>query len=399
VIKPIVEEQGVAEVNSLWGVDTDVSEILSCGPWLLSEYVPSQRVVFKKNPDYFEKDAEGNSLPYLDELVYETIESDDTQLARAVAGDLDFYSLSGDDYAVLVEKKEEVGFELYNVGPSTSTEFITFNQNPIEGEDDNGISPPQLTWLSNLKFRTAMAHVIDREAIINNIAYGFGYPQYSFVPRFSPYYWDGVDDAAPKYDPEKAKELLDEIGYVDTDDDGIREDPDGNMISLNLYTNSGNTTREQIGTLFAQEAAKVGIQVNFQPEDFNALVTRLVSSYDWELVLIGLTGSVDPISGSNVYPSSGSLHMIEPNQESPRRDWEKAVDEAWDEANNTTDEAQRKSGYEKLQRLWVENLPWAYTYNAAIMHLYDKNLGNIQPQPTEGYDWEGILTRLYYKEQ
>jgi hypothetical protein len=57
--------------------------------------------------------------------------------------------------------------------------------------------------------------------------------------------------------------------------------------------------------------------------DFNALVGQLVSSYDWNMVVIGLTGSIDPISGVNVYPSDGNLHMIEPNQESPRRHGER----------------------------------------------------------------------------
>src|SRR5690606_25510642 len=98
------------------------------------------------------------------------------------------------------------------------------------------------------------------------------------------------------------------------------------------------------GTSFAQEAANVGIKINFRPIDFNVLVGKLTGSFDWHLILIGLTGSVDPISGSNVYPSYGTLHMIEPNQESPRRAWEQQVDAAWDEANNTTNEAQRKSG-------------------------------------------------------
>ena len=106
----------------------------------------------------------------------------------------------------------------------------------------------------------------------------------------------------------------------------MREDPDGNKIELILNTNSGNDVREQIGELFSQEAKAVGIDVTFKPEAFNEMVTRLVSSYDWQMILIGLTGSVDPVGGANVYPSYGNLHMIEPNQESPRRDWEAAVD-------------------------------------------------------------------------
>ncbi len=396
ILGPILAS-GVENFNSFWGVDSDVTTIVGNGPFLIGEYVPSQKVVMVPNPNYFEKDMNGVKLPYIDEFVILYVEDQDTQLEKFLAGELDFYGLRGEDYAVLVGEKEALDFELYNVGPSTSTNFITFNQNPIEGEEDAGIEGPKLEWLSNKKFRQAIALLIDRQTIINNIAYGFGYPQYSFIPRFSPYYWDGVDDFALKYDPDRAKQLLDEIDYKDRDGDGFREDPKGNKIELVLNTNSGNSTREAIGELIRQEARAIGIDITFKPEDFNSMVTKLVSTYDWEMIIIGLTGSIDPVSGSNVYPSRGNLHMIEPNQESPRRDWEKRVDAAWDEANLTLDEAQRKRGYEKVQRDWADNLPWAYTINLATMHAYNNKWGNIFPQPTNGYDWAGIIHRVYVK--
>jgi peptide/nickel transport system substrate-binding protein len=396
ILGPILDS-GVENFNAYWGVDSDVTTVVGNGPFLISEYVPSQKVVMVPNPTYFEMDSAGVRLPYIDEFVILYVEDQDTQLEKFLAGELDFYGLRGEDYAVLVGEKQALDFELYNVGPNTSTNFITFNQNPIEGADDAGIEGPKLEWLSNKKFRQAITLLIDRETIINNIAYGFGYPQYSFIPRFSPYYWDGVDDFSLKYNPEKAKQLLDEIDYKDRDGDGFREDPKGNKIQLVLNTNSGNSTREAIGEMISQEARAIGIDITFKPEDFNSMVTKLVSTYDWELIIIGLTGSIDPVSGANVYPSRGNLHMIEPNQESPRRDWEKRVDAAWDEANLTLDEAQRKSGFEKIQKDWADNLPWAYTINLATMHAYNNKWANIFPQPTNGYDWAGILHRVYVK--
>ena len=397
IFEPLIEAEGAAAVNSFWGVDTDVSTIVGNGPFLIADYVPSQRVVMTPNPNYYEQDEWGQQLPYLDEFVIEFVEDQDTGLARFVAGETDAWGLRGEDYGVLVDKQEADNFLIYNVGPASSTQFITFNQNPIDGDEDGGIEPPALTWLSNKNFRQAMAHLIDRQTIINNIAFGFGYPQYSFVWTVSPYYWQGAADAAFKYDPERAKELLDSIDYVDRDGDGVREDADGNKIELILNTNSGNDVREQIGELFSQEANAAGVDVTFKPEAFNELVTRLVSSYDWQMILIGLTGSVDPVGGANVYPSRGSLHMIEPNQEAPRRAWEAAVDAAWDEANLTTDEEQRIRGFRTLQELWIEEVPWAYTFAPAVMHAYRNTVGNIKPHPLNGYGIRGIADRLYVK--
>ncbi len=398
VFEPLIEEEGYEAVNSFWGVDVDPDEIVSSGPFELKEYEASQRVVMEKNPDYYKEDQWGQQLPYIDELVYTIVEDQDTMFARYLAGETDFHPLRGEEFEEINNQKEELNTTIYDVGPDASTTFITFNMNPVEGEDDNGITPPEHTWLSNKKFRTAMAHLIDRETLINNVAYGFGYPQYSFVPRISPYYWDGVDEAAPKYDPQQAKALLDEIGYKDRDGDGVREDPDGNPIELVLNTNSGNRVRESVGEIFSQEARDAGIDITFKPVEFNSLVGKLVSSYDWEMILIGLTGSVDPISGANVYPSSGNLHMVEPNQEEPRRDWEKAVDEAWEKANLTTDEEQRKEGFKEIQQIWVEQVPWAYTYNPALIYAFKNKFGNIKCQPVDGYDWAGILERIYIKE-
>ena len=183
------------------------------------------------------------------------------------------------------------------------------------------------------------------------------------------------------------------------DGDGFREDPNGNRISLTLSTNSGNRERESIITLFAQEASGVGIEVTVNPIDFNALVGQLTSSYDWEMIVIGLTGSIDPITGVNVYPSDGALHMIEPQQESPRRDWEKRVDEAWQTANFTTDEEQRKEGWQTIQEIWIEELPWVFTYNAAVMGAYRSNWGNIFPHPIDGYGTGALLEVIYDKDR
>lgn len=397
IFGPLVEEEGGEAVNSFWGVNTDVSEVVGNGPFTIAEYRPGERVRLERNPNYFLEDEWGQELPYVDEVVYTYVADQDTQLQRFLAGELDFYSVRGEDYSVLVGRRQELDFTMYSVGPASSTQFITFNQNPAEGPDDNGITEPELNWLSNLRFRRAMAHLVDRETIIDNIAFGFGYPQYSFVWSQSPYYWEGAEDLAYKYDPQRARELLDSIDYVDRDGDGVREDPNGNDISLVLNTNSGNRVREAIGELFAQEASQVGIDVTFRPEDFNQLVTRLTSSYDWEMILIGLTGSVDPISSANVYPSSGNLHMIEPNQEEPRREWEQEVDEAWARANFTTDEEQRQAGYQELQRLWIENVPWVYTYNPAVMHAYTNDWGNRKPQPVDGYGAFRLLERIYQR--
>ena len=208
-----------------------------------------------------------------------------------------------------------------------------------------------------------------------------------------------MDDAAYKYDPEMAVQLLEELGMTDRDGDGFREDKDGNKITFLMETNSNNTDRVKYGEILAQEMKKAGIDVTYNPADFNAMVGKLVASYDWEVILIGLTGGPQPyLSGSNIYPSRGSLHMIEPGQESPRRDWEKRIDELYTENTTTTDYDTRKRTGDEMQKLWAENIPWAYTVNRALMYAFDSNLGNIKARgfyPVRK-SW-GIMERLYFR--
>ncbi len=397
IFEPLIDEQGVEAVASFWGVDTDVTQVVGNGPFVISEYVPNQWVRMEPNANYYKTDENGTQLPYLDEFVYQIVEDQDTQLSKYLAGELDFLALRGEDYGVLVDRQEELGFSLYEVGPGTTTNFIAVNQNPKEGEDDGGITAPQLTWLQNKDFRWALAHLIDKETVINNLNYGLGYPIYTFVPFTSPFYWEGVEDTAPKYDPQQAEALLDELNFVDRDGDGIREDPDGNKISLIVRTNAGNSVREGIIELFAQEAQAAGLDITARPEDFNALVTRLVSTFDWELITIGLTGVIDPGLSNAVIPSFGELHMLEPHQSEPRREWEARLDKVWSANQTTTDFEERRENIVEAQKIWNEQQALLYVFSTLVIHAYDNDLGNLYPQSFNGYDWAGILERMYYK--
>ena len=379
-------------IRSLWGVGCDPKEIVSCGPFMIDSYVPGQKVVLKANPYYFKKDANGTRLPYVDELVVLICADTDTMMAKFQAGEVDFYSARGEDVSILLDKTDK-DYNMYDAGAAAQTNFLVFNQNP-NAED---VPEHVIRWTNTKKFRQAMGQIIDRETIINNIAYGFGYPQYSFIPTCSPYYWQEAPNKAFKYNLDNARALLDELGWVDTDGDGIREDNEGIKLSIRLTTNSGARQREAIGEMLVQEAKKIGVEILYQPQDFNTMVAKLMSGNDWEGIIIGLTGSVDPISGANVFPSRGFLHMIEPLQEKPRREWEKRVDEAWKVANNTTSDAQRKKGFQTIQEIWIDELPWIYTYNPSRVYAIDKNLGNAMPRAISRYEWDYISEYVYWK--
>lgn len=383
--------------QTAWGLDVDPADIVSSGPFLLKEYLPSERIVLERNPNYHATDEWGQQLPYLDEVVWLIVPDGDTELQKFRAGELDIYNVRGEDYAVLVDERETSGFKMYSAGPSGTANFVTFNMNPIEGEDDLGIPEPVVTWFNNQTFRRAVSHLIDRTTLINTVVNGIGYPAYGFIPPQSPYYWDGLDDYAPKYNPARAAQLLDSIDYIDRDGDGFREDPDGNKITWEFNTNVENNARVQMTEIITQDMRAVGLDVEAKPQAFNELVNALVATYDWEMIMIGLGGGdVDPVSSRSSIPSNAPYHMFEPNQTSPRRDWEAEIDRLWAYANNTTNEEQRKDGFQQIEQIWVDQAPWIYTFKAVALGAAKDEFGNYKPQIGQ-YNYSNILDRIFVR--
>ena len=381
--------------NYTWGVDTPPEEIIGTGPYQMKEYKPSQHVVLVRNPNYWKKDAAGNRLPYIEQIRIVIVPNQDVQLLKFQAGEIDGLGIRGQDYPLLKPKEKSGNFTLYNAGPAFGTNFIVFNQNP--GKDQQGnpfVNPIKFSWFTDLNFRKAVAHAIDKETIINNVMNGLGYPQHAAMsPGAKLFHNPNV--LKYEYDLDKASEILEQAGYKDRDGDGFVEDKNGNTVEFDIITNSGNTERENIGLIIQEDLKEIGIKAQFSPIDFNALVTRLTSTFDWDAVIIGLTGGIEPHNGKNVWESSGQLHVWNPRQEKPATEWESEIDRLFNEGAQELDQESRKAIYFRWQEIVAEQLPVIYTVlPAGLMAIHNK-LGNINPTAYGG--WLHNLEEIYVK--
>ena len=93
-------------------MNTPPDQIVGTGPFLLSEYASSQRVVMKKNPNYWKKDKKGNKLPYLDSIVMLVVPDQNSSLLKFQSGETDMLSMRREDYVVL--KPQEAKLNFYN---------------------------------------------------------------------------------------------------------------------------------------------------------------------------------------------------------------------------------------------------------------------------------------------
>ena len=382
---PILPEHALADAvttgkfNETWGINTPPDQIIGTGAFKPAEFLPAQKVVLERNPNYWKKDSAGNALPYLDEITIVIVPNQEVMLLKFQAGELDRIGVRGQDYPILKPKETEQNFTIMNDGPAFGTNFVSFNQNP--GKDAQGkpfLDPKKLAWFTDVNFRRAVAHAVDKETIINNVMNGLGYPQ---IAAMSPAAMTFFNPDVPtyEYDLDKARKLLADAGYHDQNGDGVLEDSQGNTVEFDLITNSGVSTRENMGLIIQVDLKKIGIKVNFAPIDFNALVTKLNKSYDWEGLLLGLTGGVEPEGGRNVWVSSASLHFWNPLQESPGTEWEAEIDSLFNAGVQELDQEKRKEIYKRFQVIVAEQLPVIYTALPAYVTAVRNTIGNAKP--------------------
>ena len=366
--------------TSTWDIDTDPAEIVGTGPFTIESYEPGERVVMRRNPDYWLEDDAGNSLPYLDEIVHVIVPDLEAELAKFLAGESDTHGVLGEEYAQLEPLQEEGNFTIYRRGPTFGTTFLVFNMNPGENPDtgDPYVAPEKLEWFRNTQFRQAVAHTIDKAAIIDDVQHGLGYPQWASV---SPAAGDFHNPNVRRYelDVDKAAEILDGIGWKDTDGDGIREDGEGNNIEFSMVTNTGNTVRERVGALVHRGMQEIGLEVDYRLIEFGELVTQLTSSYDWEAIIIGFTGGTDPYSGISFWHSGEGLHLWYPNQPEPATEWEAKIDELYILAGRELDRDKRVDLYHQAQEIASENVPVVYTTLSERLSAVRNVFGNTTP--------------------
>jgi len=378
---------GGSEFDSFLSTNTNPKDIVSSGAFRLKEYVPAQRIVFERNPNYYEINKNGDKLPYLDRYIYLIVGDLNNEVLKFEAKELDAINLQGSKVARYKSLEPHSDFKLYNLGPATGTMYLSMNLN--NRKDSKGkyyVNPIKQKWFQDLNFRTAVDYAIDRKNMVLNIANGIG------APLFTPESLNSIflNKKLKPYNKNlnKSRELLTKSGFY-TDKKGRLFDKDGNRVEFDLYTNAGNTEREAIGVMVKQDLEDLGMKINFKPIEFNSLVNKLVSTFDWDMVIMGLTGSpLEPNGGKNVWLSDGRLHMF--NQRTPDEGkanillWEKELDEMFTKGALATNFEERKKFYDKYQEIVYREKPFIYIYSPVIIVAIRNKFKNIYPSSLGG---------------
>jgi len=371
--------------DSAMGLESKPEDIVGTGPFMFDKFETGVSVTLKRNPLYWRKDAAGDPFPYLDGITWQIVQNLDAIMLKFKEGETDvYYPMRGQDYPILKPLEKSGKFKVYAQGPNFGSSFVVFNQNP--GKDKNGkpfIPAHKRTWFSKTQFRQAVAHAIDKQGIIDTALNGLGYHQNGpMTKRAGRFYNDKINRY--EHAPAKSKALLAEIGLTDRDGDGVLEDEAGHKVEFTLLTNAGNTVRERISEIVRKDLQQVGMKANLLFIEFNSLVTKLDKTFDWECVLLGLTGGPEPHWGANVWNSSGRMHMWYPYQPKPATQWEARIDEIFAAAIEELDGAKRKTLYDEWQMIVNTQQPYIYTVASEELAAVRDRLGNVFVAPLGG---------------
>ena len=224
------------------------------GPFAIEEWVAGDSIRLTRNEYYYQE-----GLPYLDSVTFKFIPDTNQLVAQLLSGACDIGTQDGMDagQAPFLIEAESNGLLTPYFQTGTVYEHIDFGVDSF-GDYGDGVGRPD--WFEDVRVRQAMTMCTDRQSMVDNILYGRSEVINSYVPSVHPLYPENLSEWP--YDVEQANALLDEAGFVDSDGDGIREDPaSGTPFAVTLGTTTGNELRQQLTQIFKENMVECGIDV------------------------------------------------------------------------------------------------------------------------------------------
>jgi peptide/nickel transport system substrate-binding protein len=360
-----------------WSATSPLSDIAGLGPFVLSEHVSGQRLVFTRNPRYWRKDGAGVALPYLDTLTVLIVSDQNTEALRMQKGEIDLMGsgeIRAEDYVGFRRIADQGALRLIDAGVGLDPNLLWFNLSPAHARD------PRNPWLRSKAFRQGVSCAVDRDAIVNTVHFGAAVPIY--VP-ITPGNRTWFADVRPtcEHDVRKARELFASAGLTDRNGDGMLEDASGEVARFSIATQQGHTIRQRTVSMVQEQLRQAGITVDLTSLDTSGLVQRW-SRGDYDAIYYGVqASSTDPGLGPQFWLSSGNFHFWNPRQPSPASDWEKRLDDLFAQHVAAAKLSDRQRFIADAERVLADHLPAIYFVAPRVTLAVSGRVVNPQPAP------------------
>jgi peptide/nickel transport system substrate-binding protein len=348
----------------------DGTDGVGSGPFVLEKFEKGQFARFRANPNYW------GGKPAVDKVVLRKFNNPDAEVAALKTGELDIaWNIPGNAFKQLEKDPNLVTNEGFQG---------SFSEIAINGGD--GLKKPHPALL-DLRVRQAIAHAIDKKTLVDRVLAGIGKPVETMVPSPDPSWLpDLTEDQIYEFDLDKARSILEEAGYKDTDGDGVREMPGGGRpLKFTYYERSDAETGHEIAEFMTGWLDQIGIATTVKVADDSQLTT-VIGKGDYDMFSWGWTPFVDP----DPMLSYMKCDQISSDPDDPTNYYNDAnycdreYDRLYKQQNTELDPEKRREIVKEMLTRWQQSAVYnvIYTDPDTIAYVKDRFTGWMQ-QPAK----------------
>lgn len=354
--KKYPEMQKYADFLNSQEVSRDPKYVVGSGPYKLEKWITGQSITLLRNDNYWNKKEIPN---YPMKLVFKTITDQNAAIVAAKNKEVDYmFVIQPIDFVENVKAPEQFNLKKSLVTEPVYTYIAWNNKSPL---------------FADKKVRTALSYAVDRQSIINNIIYGLGTPVQSPVFIKSKYYNNNIKEI--KYDPEKAKQMLAEAGWKDTDGDGILDKViDGKKTDFKFtFINNNNPKRKKVMLIVIENLKQLGIQADLQEYEWSVYLDK-TKKHEFDACYAAWQLTVTPEDPYQIWHSSqsqgeGSNWISYNNPES---------DKLLEQNRIEFDDNKRMEILNKWQEIINEDQPVTFLWSEPSRYLYSDRFKNTR---------------------
>lgn len=326
---------------------------IGTGPYVFKEWIAGEKIVLEANPHYYE------GRPYIKRVVYRVIPDQSTQFLELQSGGLDYMGLTPIQYSTQTETTAfKRHFNKYRY-LSFSYTYLGYNlEKPL---------------FQDRRVRQALTHAVNKQEIIDGVLLGLGQPA---TGPYKPDTWVyNPNIKRYPYDPERARQLLAEAGWSDSDGDGIL-DKDGKKFSFTIVTNQGNDLRAKTGEIIQRRFREVGVEVKLRVIEWASFLKEFINPGNFDATILGWSTGPEP-DQYNIWHSS----KTGPRELNFVKFRNREVDEQLELGRRTFAQAERKQHYDRIQEILAEEQPYTFLYVGESLPAVAKRFRGIEPAP------------------
>lgn len=337
----------------------DNSNPIGTGPYKFMEWKKGSHMALEANSDYF------RGAPAFEGLIFSIYANRDTMAQSLKLGEIDVVLGLYPSHAKGLKEEANIG-------------ICSFEENGFTELAINCWTAPESQGnpvLLDKRVRQAIEWAIDKNMIISMAMEGSGEVGTTLIPPATPFWHYQPSEAELRsYDPDKAGELLEAAGYIDRDQDGVREDADGNKLVLNFLLRSDNTMEVKAGQMIKGYLRDVGIDTTLETVDDGALTDRIYDGGRFDMFIWGWGGDVDPTTMLRILSGDQVGNLNDCYYSNP------AYDELIYKQSTVIQPEERQKVVWEAQRLIYEDAPYIILfYDTDIQAYRTDRVGGLQP--------------------